>query len=84
MRTSASPVPLDAEQEHQISLPGIDIAFHHATHTAFAIDQTGTTDLTALAALDEWFKARGWFLHLVAVRNREDLPASSGDKASEQ
>jgi hypothetical protein len=32
--------PPYANEEHRISLPGLDVAFNHTTKTVFVIDQT--------------------------------------------
>jgi len=58
---------IDAPQEHQISLPGIDIAFNHTTKTVYMLDQTGATDTDALRDLDEWFEKMGYHLHCVKI-----------------
>ena len=58
---------IDALQEHQISLPGIDIAFNHTTQTVYMLDQTGATDVDSLRDLDEWFQKIGYHLHCIKI-----------------
>jgi len=57
----------EQEQEHRISLPGLEIAFNHTTRTVFMVDQTGAEDTEGLLALEKCLKAQGWFIHCVVV-----------------
>jgi hypothetical protein len=66
------PEPItDSPEEHHIQIPGIEIAFHNTTKTAFMIDMTGTgagdDGGKALKDLELWLRDQGWFLHCVAL-----------------
>ena len=58
---------VDAPQEHQIILPGIEIAFNHTTKTVFMLDQTGADNTDPLRDLDEWFEKIGYHLHCIKI-----------------
>jgi hypothetical protein len=62
----------EAPEEHHISLPGLELAFNHATKTVMMVDQTGEPDTVSLHALGAWLTKQGWFLHCVVVEAPEE------------
>lgn len=58
---------IDADEEHKIILPGIDIAISHTLKLVIMVDQTGGQDNAALKDLESYLKEKGYFLHCVVV-----------------